>query len=349
MLTDIQQQVFELLSNNPKLTTESKIAWCTRIAKTQGSTTGNYIKKLINNHKDFVSFGNLTPQRVVEKAKQKVNSAKSKVLQDIARQFTDKELEAIANGGRIIPGLGKVPVVDFSGKRIRFAISGDWHLGSSYTYPDHILKMFDLVKKEGCEFLTVGGDVTEGMSNRPGHVYELSHIGYDKQKEHAIEILEQSPVPTYLIDGNHDRWFIKNSGALIVKDVCKHLNSRLESDKYIYLGHDEGDISLAGKATLKLWHGEDGNSYAHSYRLQKIIESLTGGTKPNIMAFHHTHKFAYIFDRHIHCVSAGGLQTQTKWMRGKRIAAHTGFVIADAVINKDGVASLSVKWCPFYT
>jgi len=269
---------------------------------------------------------------------------KNTVLDKISERFTDKELEAIASGGRLLPGIHRIPIVNFDGERIRFTLTGDWHMGSLYTKPEHIYMMFEESRKAGSEFLAIGGDVCEGMSARPGHIYELSHLGYDEQKKHAKDILGQWDGIAYLIDGNHDRWFIKSSGAHIVSDICDALGER-----FIFLGHDEGDISLKGKTTIKMWHGEDGNSYAISYRVQKIIESLTGGTKPGILSCHHVHKFNYIFERHIHAISPGCIQMQTKWMRGKRLVAHTGFVICDAWVNNQGVAKVNVCWHPFYS
>lgn len=215
--------------------------------------------------------------------------------------------------------------------------------GSIYTDPgmwESALKQF---KKEKCEFIAHVGDLTEGMSNRPDHIYQLSHIGYAAQKKHAREMLQLWPGKIYVISGNHDRWFIKNAGADIIEDVTENLPN------VEYLGHDEGNISLKGKASLRLWHGEDGNSYAVSYRIQKVVESLTGGEKPNIMLFGHTHKTIYLPERNIHCYSLGSIQKQSKWMRGKRIKADTGFWIIDAYVGRSGgVAKITGTWYPFY-
>lgn len=271
------------------------------------------------------------------------NIYKSAILDKIAEQYTDDELRAIAAGGRLLPGATKVPIINFEGERIRFTLAGDLHLGSLYTDENRIYKMFEESRKEGCEFIALGGDICEGMSSRPGHIYELSHLGYDQQKEYAAKVLGQWDKDMFLIDGNHDRWFIKSSGGIIVKDICDSLGSH-----FIFLGHDEGDISLKGQAILKLWHGEDGNSYAISYRVQKIIESITGGEKPNILSCHHVHKVNYILERNIHAISPGGLQSQTPWMRGKRIAAHVAFMIVDAWINKRGISRLKFEVFPFY-
>ena len=272
------------------------------------------------------NLNNETFNRYLRKAKEFgiTTVDKGKIISQIIQNYTDKELEAIAKGGRIVPGYSKVPIVSFEGERIRIGAMTDTHLGHIKMPPERIYQAFDEFKKAKVDFITHSGDVTEGMSNRPGQIYELTHLGYDLQKALAIEVFGQwTDTPIYAIDGNHDRWFLKSNGAKIVKDIAESLPN------FNFIGHDEGDISLKGKAILKLWHGEDGNSYALSYRLQKIMESLTGGEKPNAMIAGHVHKYVEIFERHVHCTSVGSMQSQTAWMRGKRIAAHTGFGIID--------------------
>ena len=270
-------------------------------------------------------------------------SEKSQYLSKIAKQFTTKELAAISHGGRLTPGQDKIPIVSFEGQRIRIGAMSDLHIGSIYTDDDHIFQAFEEFKKAGVDFVTIAGDITEGMSNRPGHVYELSDIGYASQRDHAINVLGQYDGQMFMIDGNHDRWFIKSNGALIVDDICRGIALAQ------FLGHDEGDISLKGRGTLRLWHGEDGNSYATSYRIQKVIEAFTGGEKPNVLFAGHTHKQIYMFDRHIHAYSMGSIQKQSRWMRSKRVPAHTGFWILDIWVNRNGVCKTSGTWHPFYS
>lgn len=267
---------------------------------------------------------------------------KNKRLLEIANLYSEKELEAIAKGGRIVPGLGKVPIVDFDGTRIRFGLLGDTHFGSIYTDPDMWEKAINEFKKEGCDFVAHTGDLVEGMSNRPDHVYQCSHIGYTAQKNHAIEMLQMWDKKMYIISGNHDRWYIKNAGADIIEDVVSTL------DNIEYIGHDQGRISLKGQAIFDLWHGEDGSSYAISYRLQKIVESIPGGDKPHILGTGHVHKTGYFFIRNIHCITAGSIQKQSAWMRSTRKEAHVGFWIVDAWIADHGISKLTTTWYPFY-
>lgn len=268
---------------------------------------------------------------------------KEAVLQKIADQYNLSELQAISSGGRIMPGYSRVPVVNFNGTHFKIGAISDTHIGSKHFSKNRLFQAFEEFKKEGVDFVTHSGDVTEGMSNRPGQIYELDQIGYDNQRREAVNVLSHWDGKIYMIDGNHDRWYIKSNGALIVKDIASMLPDAE------YLGHDEGDISLNSKASLKLWHGEDGSSYATSYRIQKVVESLSGGEKPNMMFFGHTHKSVYIFERNIHCYSMGCMESQSSWMRSKRLAAHTGFWVIDVWVNGNGISKSGGIFHPFYT
>lgn len=269
---------------------------------------------------------------------------KGKIMSQILQNYNEKELEAIAKGGRIIPGYAKVPIINFEGERIRIGALTDTHFGSSDFHEERLTQAFDLFKKEKIDFMVHAGDVLEGMSGRPGHIYELSHLGYALQKAYAVNLLSQwTDTEIYAISGNHDRWYIKSSGANALEDISKEVKN------FHFLGHDEGEISLKGKAVLRLWHGEDGSSYALSYRLQKILESLTGGEKPNAMIVGHVHKYVDIFERHVLCTSIGCIQSQTRWMRSKRIAAHSGFAIIDYWVNGNGICKKTSSWYPFYS
>jgi len=265
-----------------------------------------------------------------------------KLLLEIGDKYTDKELKAIAMGARLTPGYAKVPVIDFDGEEITFGFMTDTHAGSKYFKEEYFHQALEEFRKENCEFIVHTGDLVEGMSNRAGHIYELTHLGYHDQKNYGQELLEAWEGDWYIIDGNHDRWFEKSAGALIVKDIADHVPN------VHFLGHDEGDISLRGNIVVKLWHGEDSSSYASSYRVQKLIEAFTGGQKPHVLLCGHTHKQGYFFERHIHAVSGGALCTQSNWMRRTRKANHTGFWIIKLTVNKIGVAKFQPTWYPFY-
>jgi len=284
-----------------------------------------YLRRTVDDRPETEDFGNS-------------DTALTRQLLD---KFTRQELRAIINGSATRTQHGK-HVHKFKGDQITIGVLSDTHLGSVYTDPNYIQQAFDMFDCADVDMITISGDIFEGLSNRPGHMYECSHVGYSAQLQHGRELFGQwTQTPIYMVDGNHDRWYRKSNGALIVEELCR------DSENLVFLGNDEGDIDL-GHVCVKLWHGEDGSSYAFSYRIQKIVESFTGGTKPNVLICGHTHKALYVFDRHIHCVSAGSIQRQSKWMRGKRAAAHTGFWIVRMDINDCGVGTFSPTWYPFY-
>lgn len=264
-----------------------------------------------------------------------------KLLAEVGKQFTPKELKAISRG----EGLGRVtPLkvhVDFRGEEIRFGYLTDTHMGSIYYHEDFLANAIEKWKAEKVDFVIHGGDVTHGMDARKYNLlYELTHIGFAAQKEYAVEQLKRIPFPLYVIDGNHDRWY-EVVGSHIVEDICKEVPGAT------YLGRDEGKIRL-GRAEIMVWHGEDGSSYATSYRIQKLIESFTGGEKPHVLLCGHTHKQGYFFERNIHAVTGGALSVQSRWMRSKRLACHSGYHTVRMTVNEGGVGEFGVTWKPFY-
>lgn len=263
------------------------------------------------------------------------------IIKKILERYTDDELRIIAEGKTINPNQHNRPVIDFDGEQVTICFATDTHIGSKY-FSDHLwVSMLKECEKQGVQSILFGGDLIEGMSNRPDQVYSLDDIGFSAQMDHATELLAMTEIPIYTIDGNHDRWGIKSGGVFAVKDIANRL------DHVTFLGHDMGTIDINGTSWM-LWHGEDGSSYATSYRVQKIIEAFTGGNKPQVLLCGHTHKQLYIFERNVHAVSGGALSYQSAWMQSKRLANHTGFHIIMATIRDSQIVSFSPTFYPFY-
>lgn len=263
----------------------------------------------------------------------------------LTNQFSLEEINKLASGASLAnPNATKRLKIDFSSEEITFGIMSDTHIGSIWTEPEYILGAFEEMDKQGCSMLFHPGDLVEGMMGRPGDVYELSQIGYKAQKDESIRIFKNWTKPLYIPSGNHDGSFNTKLGAGmdIVEDVCNNLGPNAH-----YLGINDGDLIING-VTIKLWHGGDGSSYSLGYRDQKLIESFTGGEKPNILITGHIHKAYYFFYRNIHTIGGGSMQKQSGWMRAKKIQAHTGFWIVKAGLAKGEVKWIAPRWYPFY-
>lgn len=263
-------------------------------------------------------------------------------LAELNGKTTDEELKLLAKAGGSARAQ-RVAVTDFRGEVYAFGLVTDLHMGSHDFDPGWWLSAVKELRRQKVETLYIAGDLTEGMSSRPGHVYELTHIGYKAQKAYAIEQLKAWDGLVYAIDGNHDRWFQKSNGAAMVEDICEHGGGR-----WTFLGQDEGKHLVNG-VDLRLFHGEDGASYALSYRVQKLVDGYTGGEKPRVLLLGHDHKAEHLpAYRNVACFSGGTLQHQTRWMRGKRIAAHPGFWRISLVIKDKEVRQVTGTFYPFY-
>jgi predicted phosphodiesterase len=255
-------------------------------------------------------------------------------------RFSPAELKAIADG-KSIDTRKTLHKVDFKGDQVTVCYVTDTHWGAKHSPVEWWDAVLEECDRMGVEIMLHGGDLVEGMSNRPDQVYGLTHIGFSAQMDLAEEQLAKCELPVYIIDGNHDRWGIKSAGIMAVKDVAARL------DHVTFLGHDEGDLDIQG-TIWRMWHGEDGSSYATSYRLQKVIEAFTGGEKPHVLLAGHVHKQGYFFDRNIHAVSGGALCKQSPWMRSKRLANHSGFHIIKAGIGDGEIKWFEPRFYPFY-
>lgn len=315
--------------------------YCIKIARL---VQENGVKKTA----EILNIKQTTVERTIREAKlrgifQEASSSKSKYINKILETYSDQELRLIADAKSFVLEKSKKININFEGKSVKIGVMTDTHIGHLKFFPERVYAAFEEFKKEKVDFICHAGDVVESMSHRPGHIYELTHLGFDAQKKYAVEIFGQwTDTPIYVISGNHDRWYIKSNGANIVGDIDKELNN------FHFIGHDEGDIILNDNIIVRLWHGEDGSSYAMSYRVQKILESLQGGDKPNVMFCGHTHKYVKLFERNVHAISAGCIEDQTSWMRGKRLAANPGFGIYTITFDKIGVKKFSETFYPFY-
>ena len=266
-------------------------------------------------------------------------------LSSVARRMgmTDEEaIVALKSLKRQRPsGVRSIPI---SRSSFSFGYFSDPHIGNKKFNRELFDYMVRFFRQEKPDFILNPGDHLEGMSGRPGHVYELDHIGFDAQYKRAIELYSQlDNFDHYGIDGNHDMWYQKKGDQGMVVGIALELGLK----NFHNLGQDEGDITVSG-IRIKLYHAGDGTAYATSYKLQKLIESFSGGEKPHVVLSGHYHKALYMFNRGVHGFECGTLCGQTSWMRGKKIPAHMGFGIVKVVPNSTGVERLTHTFVPWY-
>lgn len=194
--------------------------------------------------------------------------------------------------------------------------------------------LYNVFEKENIKIVYNVGDLFDGFyKNRPDHIYELipGCIGSDEQVEYAKNNYPyRKGITTKGIGGNHCATHIKNGGADPWKALVK------EREDIEYLGMYNAVVNITPNCKMELNHPGDGSAYALSYSIQKYIDSMLGGEKPNILLNGHHHKLMYLFYRNIHAFETGCTEAQTGFMKGKKLAAHVGGLIIEAHVDKDG-------------
>jgi hypothetical protein len=116
-----------------------------------------------------------------------------------------------------------------------------------------------------------------------------------------------------------------------------------------YLGYMTAYVELTPRCVMELHHPQDGTCYAQSYKIQKIIEAMSGGEKPNILAVGHYHKQEYFYYRNVHAFQTACLCGQTSWMRGKGISAAMGGWLVELHVDDEGtITRIKPEFMPFY-
>jgi predicted phosphodiesterase len=246
---------------------------------------------------------------------------------------------------RTAPPAENVFDLDWNGDRVlRFGVVSDTHLGSRWQQISHLNRMYDVFAREGLTRVYHNGDLTEGVRMRPGHEHEVFLHGADEQSDYVIDAYpHRDGLETWFITGNHDHSSIKHAGHDIGRSIA------LRRPDMKYLGLSNAQINLTPNCVLELNHPLDGSAYALSYATQKTIDAMTGGEKPHILLSGHHHKYFTMFYRNIHTIEAGCFQSQTAWMRGKRLPADVGGIIVEVHVADDGTINrCRVEWCPVF-
>ena len=272
------------------------------------------------NLKDFKEAFEKSPEGVLQV------SAKAKIAKDILSRKRNYKLKA--------------PV-----ESIKVAIFGDTHFGSKYEDLDALNMYAEICRKENVSAAFHAGDVLEGHDLYRGQIFEVEHLGWNAQSKHFGKVAPDFGCPVYFITGNHDVSF-KRAGGIAVGQELEQLRS-----DWICLGEDSGDFEFdieGKKIKISMLHPGGGSSYALSYRPQKIVEALEGGTKPHILCIGNYHKSDWLPSyRNVSVLQVGCFQRQTPFMKTKGLSAMVGGWILEFGFG-EGCSRQKAEFIPFY-
>ena len=363
----IVAEIEKLVKKNPAIS-EREIARCLNISRhvvaknrkicsTKSINTGTTVQsslsdaiyKWLRQHKREVSIDAISDHFDV---------AIGKVRLALDTLRSEQKSIAVINENRISADFSLPPsepsrfdISKFDGRIIRFGLTSDEHLCSKYHRDDIREALFDIWELQGITDVYECGNMIDGEARF--NKYDLIVHGMQNQVDYFVENWPQrSGITTRFITGDdHEGWYVQregiNIGAYI--EMCAQRAGRTDLQ---FLGHMEHDIIIGaknGNAILRLMHAGGGSAYATSYSVQKIVESLTGGTKPSVMLVGHYHKAEYSYIRNVHVVQAGCVEDQTPFMRKLKIQAHLGgWTISFKVDDYGNIHEFTPQFHPFY-
>lgn len=214
----------------------------------------------------------------------------------------------------------------------RIGVTGDRHFGSLYHAEDSLASFYEYAQSQGVKDIYDAGDILSGWKVFKGHEFELRDIGLDAQVQRVASSTPKTKIVTNFITGNHDASF-KNQVGVSVGNLIQN-----KVKGYNFLGEEQATVIFdtpKGQFSLMLLHPGGGSSYALSYRPQKIVESLEGGKKPNMLAIGHYHKAEMLPSyRNVAVFQAGTFERQTPFMARQGLAAHVGGWIVEVTVGE---------------
>ena len=214
-----------------------------------------------------------------------------------------------------------------------FGATADQHLGSKWERLDVLNDLYDRFAAAGADRVFNAGNWIEGEDHK-NHFDLLVH-GMEEQVEYLTQQYpRRAGLQTFSVAGEDHEGFFCRRESIDIGRYAERAMREAGRDDWTDLGFLEAKVDLVNantgeRGSLVTLHPGGGSAYALSYRPQKILESMSGGEKPNVVLIGHYHKLSVNLIRNVWAIQVGCTQDQTIFMRKKNIEAHVGGVIVD--------------------
>lgn len=208
-----------------------------------------------------------------------------------------------------------------------FGVTADNHLGSKYERLDCLHDVYARFEQAGVDRVFNCGNWIEGEARF--NLTDIHTHGLDSQIRYLVSSYPRSTVTTYAVAGDdHEGWYAQRMGIDIGAHAERAMREAGRQD-WVNLGYMEAHVRLVNKntgksAVMAVVHGGGGSSYADSYVVQKILESLDGGEKPAVALYGHYHKMLSGEYRNVWWVLVPSTKDQDPFMRKKKIRSVVG-------------------------
>lgn len=283
-----------------------------------------------------------------------------KRLLDLVRRAREKDYQLdVTLDSHVVLKLEAPPIdrlavhkllVDPVQDHITVGIASDIHFGSRLHRRECLVDFIDTCYNDyGVRHILHPGDMVAGMRMYPGQFNEVISLSMEVQLEEVVKGLPRRPGLEYSgIGGNHDESFLKNAGADVMQALAK---ARPDFKNYgFYSGLFDIGPEGSEKVKVELHHPDKAGAYAISYHIQKEIEQIPPGMKPQVIFMGHTHQSLFLPDyRGVAGFYCGTFEEQTLFLKRKHIAPHLGGWVVKFGVTKNGsIKSMEVVYIRYF-
>jgi predicted phosphodiesterase len=206
----------------------------------------------------------------------------------------DDVINLLTPGKQHIRDIGDSGITEFT-----IGVIGDTHLCDKACALDELHDFYGKCKEQGVQHIVHAGDLVAGHAVYRGIEFDLLAHGFSDQKKYAVDNYPKIPgITTHVISGNHDLSFKQTAGANIVEAISQ------ERDDINWIGDYDATVLING-VSIGCHHGGGSPTVQISYKIQKYVDRMAGGTKPQIYVLGHYHSTMALYYRSINCYLPG--------------------------------------------
>lgn len=244
----------------------------------------------------------------------------------------------------------RLPIEPVKGE-ISFAVASDLHFASKLHRGECLNDFVDTAMNDfGVKLILAPGDIFAGMNMYHGQLNEVTGWGVTHQLEAGVKGLPRRKDLSYkMIGGNHDESFMKSAGTNIIAALAQ---KRADVESYGFYSAMVDLVVPGAKKPIKieLHHPDKAGAYALSYHMQKEVEQIPPGMKPQMIFMGHTHQVSHLPDyRGIAAFLCGTFEDQTLFLKRKHASPNIGGWIVKVGVCADGsIKHLTTTWVRYF-
>lgn len=280
-------------------------------------------------------------EALVKPEKKTKEERDAKIKSDLVKTYTPEELRDILQHLQTTTSKSIEKIINDKG-HLKFALLGDTHIGNKQSAKKELADFYKRAGDAGVDAFIHCGDLVDWSWHVfKWQVYELENVWYDEQLKTVVnDYPYYGDVKTYMLGGNHDEDFLKQTWANIIKNI-----STLRDD-IIDMWFYDARIKL-NWVDINAHHGWGSMSYAKSYKPQKLIENIDTRNQPDVFASGHWHDALYMSYRNIHSFLVWSFLKQNLLAKRFNLGTVIWWWIVEANLKDDWSSEIEMKFIEY--